>query len=69
MVYHPGFDHHVGGDGLGVEDYDCDGCDVDDDDDLGVTLVYKDSKRNMDFVSDIKKTRKYISKLLQNFLI
>ena len=66
MVYHPGFDHHVGGDGLVVEDYDCDGCDVDVDDDLGVTLVHK---RNMDFVGDIKKTRKYISKLLQHFLI
>ena len=33
-----------------VEDYDCDG--NADDDDLGVTLVYKDTKRNMDFVCD-----------------
>ena len=68
LVYHPGFDHHVGGDGLVVEDYDCDGnVDDDDDDDLGVTLVYKDTKRHMDFVGDTKKTRKYISELLQRF--
>ena len=44
-----------------VEDYDCDG-NVDDDDDLSVTLVYKDTKRNMDFVCDFKKTRKYLFK-------
>ena len=64
FVHHPGFDyhhHHVGDDGLVVEDYDWDG-NVDDDDDLGVTLVYKDSNRNMDFVCDFKKTRKYFFK-------
>ena len=58
LVYPPGFGHHhhdVGDDGLVVEDYDCDGND-DDDDDLSVTLVYKDSKSNMDFVCDFKKT-------------
>ena len=49
-------------DGLVVEDYDCDG-NVVDDDDLGVTLVYKDT--NMDFVCDFKKTRKYLSTLLE----
>ena len=64
LVYHPGFDHHVGGDGLGVEDYDCDGCDVDDDDDLGVTLVYKNTKRNMDF----KKTWNIYLNFLNDFL-
>ena len=64
LVYSPGFGHHhhhVGDDGLVVEDYDCDG-NVDDDDDLSVTLVYKDTKRNMDFVCDFKKTRKYLFK-------
>ena len=39
--------------------------------DLGVTLVYEDtktfSKRNMDFVGDFKKTRKYLSDLLEQF--
>ena len=38
-----------------VEDYDCDD-NVDDYDDLSVTLVYKDTKSNMDFVCDFKKT-------------
>ena len=54
LVYPPGFGHHhhhVGDDGLVVEDYDCDG---NVDDDLGVTLVYKDTKRNVDFVCDSK---------------
>ena len=40
-----------------VEDYDCDD-NVDDDAHLGVTLGYKDTKRNMDFVGDFKKSRK-----------
>ena len=56
FLYSPGFvhhHHHVGDDGFVVEDYDCDG-NVDDDDDLGVTLVYKDTKRNVDFVCDSK---------------
>ena len=44
-----------------VEDYDCGG-NVDDDDDLSVTLVYKDTERNMNFVCDFKKTGKYLSK-------
>ena len=67
LVYSPGFvhhHHHVGDDGFVVEDYDCDG-NVGDDDDLGVTLVFKDTKRNMDFVSDFKKTRKYLYELLE----
>ena len=62
LVYSPGFvhhHHHVGDDGFVVEDYDCDG-NVGDDDDLGVTLVFKDTKRNMDFVSDFKKTGKHL---------
>ena len=39
---------------------DCDGK-IDDDDDLAVTLVYKDAQRNIDFIaefSDFKKTKK-----------
>ena len=51
--------------GLVVEDYDCG--DYDYDDDLGVTLVYKDTKRNIYFVGDFKKTRKYLSELLERF--
>ena len=47
-----------------VEDYDCYGCV---NNDLGVTLVYEDTKTNMDFVGDFKKTRKYLSKLLEQF--
>ena len=42
--------HHVRDYGLFLEFYDCN---VDDDDDLGVSLVYKDTKRNMDFVISI----------------
>ena len=59
MVYPPGFGHHhhhhVGDYDLVVEDYDCNG-NVDDYDDLCVTLVNKNTKRNMDFVGDFKKT-------------
>ena len=65
LVYPPGFGHHhhhVGDDGLVVEDYDCDG---NVDDDLGVTLVYKDTKTNIYFVSGFKKTRKYLYELLE----
>ena len=67
LVYPPGFGHHhhhVGGDGSVAEDYDFDG-NVVGDDDLGVTLVFKDTKRNMDFLCDFKKTRKYSSELLK----
>ena len=66
LVYHPGFNHHhhVGDYGLIVEDYDCYGSV---NNDLGVTLVYKDTKRNNDFVCDFKKTRKYLSNLLEQF--
>ena len=48
------------------EDYDCDG-NVDDGD-LGVTLVYKNTKRNMDFVGDFKKTRNIYLNLLFSFV-
>ena len=54
LVYSPAFVHHhhqVGEDGFVVEDYDCDG-NVDDDDDLGVTMVHQDTKINMDYVGD-----------------
>ena len=71
MVYHPGFDddHHlVEDDGLVVEGYACDG-NVDYDDDLGVTLVYKDTERNMDFVGDFKILGNIYLNFLNNFLI
>ena len=61
MVYPPGFGHHHHhvGDGFVVGDYDCDD-NVIDDSDLGVTLVYKDTKRNVDFVGDFENTRKSV---------
>ena len=42
---------------------------VDNDDDLCVTLVYKDTKRNMDFVSDFKNTKNIYLNILKDFLL
>ena len=67
MVYPPGFGHHHHHDGDDSLIVDFDG-NVDDDDDLGVTLVYKDTKRNMDFVGDFKETRNIYLNFLKDFL-
>ena len=49
--------------GFTVDNSDWDG-NVNDADDIGVTLVYEDAKRNRDFVAelgDLKKTRKSVA--------
>ena len=56
--------HHVGDYGLIVEDHVCYGSV---NNDLDIPLMDEDTKRNMDFVGDFKKTRKYVSKFLERF--
>ena len=54
--------------GYMIDDYACD-CNVDDDDDdLGVTLVNKDTKRNMIFFCDLTNTRNIYLNILNDFL-
>ena len=70
LVYSSGFGqyhHHVGDDGFVVGDYDCD-CNVDDDDDLGVTMVYKDTKRNMILSVILKRLGNIYLNFLNDFV-